>query len=434
MNATQRGTTPLTVSPVHETEDAADGVAGANKRRGPCEVSLSPTCSLSNSMRHLFHFTASDAVILAMEHNSHSKLLALSTSKNEICVTSTSRIPLGGGAHEAKVGQQEWDPAEATVLLDSLPHPCTFLAWGPWQHGTYLACVCRGWEVRFYRLSHGQWSLDEIVEVQGCTCVAFSCYFTLACVTADGNLLIFAQTKDKESSRWSICSDQFLEEEKRNLSVQLSNRGRSVKSYTCVGWDETGNLLAVGSDEGGFCVFYILDEGHCIGAVAYSSYSFSQSCGGFRQVSWAPGAGRSFLVLATLTSNELALFLFQRPRDKEEGGDRPRTFAEAQQLHLLAHTKVNVEDVTELSWNTSGVRFVTAHTDGKVCLWALEVSYSRGHNLSFRDVENATSSNSSSSSENCGAQYVSNSRELGGLKLTVLVKKVCEQHLHHGGS
>lgn len=282
--------------------------------------------------------------------------------------------------------------------------------------------------MRFYRLSHGQWSLDEVVEVQGCTCVAFSCYFTMVCVTADEKLLIFAQKKDKESCQWYICSNNSLKHHHCNAPEPGGNCIRSFKGYTRVGWDETGNLLAVGIDEESFCIFYTLDEGHRIGPVAYPLYSFSQSSGSLRQLSWAPGAGRSFFVFSVLTSNEVTLFLFQRPRVEDENSDM--SFTEAKQLHLIAQTKVAVEGVTELSWNTSGIRFATAHIDGKICFWALNVSYSKEQKDSF-NVKKGTGSNSS---VGCGAQYVGNLWDSTDLKLTVLVSKVCEQYLHHSGS
>ncbi|RNF11168.1 hypothetical protein TraAM80_01099 [Trypanosoma rangeli] len=419
----------LPVSLVHTSEAHCNGAAPATVDPAPFS-SPSVVSSLSNVMRPLFHFTADDAVILAMEHNNHNKLLAVSTSNNEVFVTSTRDMPLEG-MQAANGEETQWSPAENTVRIDHLRFPCTQLAWAPWQYGIYLACVCRGKQVRLYRLSHGRWSLDEEVEAQDCNSVAFSAHFTMACVTAEGKLLIFVQTTVNGDNRWMLHSTH-SDEESPNATRQLIDRSRTVKAFTCVAWDETGTLLAVGDDEGELRVVFVYDEGRSIGEVAYRSELVSDRRKGIRQVAWSPGAGRSFLVLAVVTSYKVTLLFFKRARVGMSGGGGSGSGAQAAlgaQLHFVTKTSVNMEEVTELSWNIHGGRFATAHTGGAICVWAVNISYQKGQQDSFVDVENVTGGNISGSG---GANHVNVTQPSHDLVLVASVSKVSGVHPYHG--
>ncbi|KEG13244.1 hypothetical protein DQ04_01131130 [Trypanosoma grayi] len=389
-------------------------------------MASSAICPISGSMRPLFHFTADDAVILAMEHNNHSKLLAISTSKNEVFVTSTRNMPIKNTT-TLEEDQARWDPAGVTVLIDRLRFPCTHLAWAPWQHGMYLACVCRGKQVRLYRLSHGHWSLDEVITVQDCSSVAFSVHFTMACACTKGKVLIFAQTTANEDGTWSPYSTYSLEEGNGAMTTSLKSRNRVVRGSTCVGWDETGSFLALGDEEGVLRVFNVSSEGRCLGEVAYTSDPLSGRGRRVLQVSWSPGAGRSFFILAVVTSYRVTLLFFRRARLGVLVCTQTNA-ASQQQLLLCAKTSSSMEEVTELSWNTNGTRFVTAHTDGAVCAWVVDISYQRNSRVPLGETEGEGDSGGNGMLHHTGASEPDDS-----LVLVTSIRKVPVVHPYHGG-
>ncbi|KAF8296201.1 hypothetical protein TcYC6_0089630 [Trypanosoma cruzi] len=426
MNSGSQNAAALPVSLLHASEGHFNGVASTNV--DPADAphsSVSP--SSSGMMRSLFHFTADDAVILAMEHDNHNKLLAVSTSNNEVFVTSTREMPLEG--IQAENGEQsQWDPAEHTVRIDHLRFPCTQLAWAPWQYGIYLACVCRGKQVRLYRFSHGHWSLDEEIAAQDCNSVAFSVHFTMAFVTSKGKILIFVQTTANEDNTWSLHST-YSEGESYNMARQLNSRVRNVKGFNCVSWDETGTWLAVGDDEGEFLIFLVSNEGRSIVEIAYRSEPRSDRRKGVRQVAWSPGAGRSFLILAVVASYKVTLLFFQRTRVGVNAGGNGTQIQAGMQLQLITKTSVSMEEVTELSWNTHGGGFSTAHTDGAICVWTVNISYQERQRTSLADVENVMGMSSNGGG---GTQHVGAGQPYDDLTLVASVRKVSGVHPYHG--
>ncbi|RNF05774.1 uncharacterized protein Tco025E_07721 [Trypanosoma conorhini] len=427
MNSGSQGAAALPVSLVHAPEGHCNGASPAAV--DPATFSSSSAIPLLPSvMRPLFHFTADDAVILAMEYNNHNKLLAVSTSNKEVFVASTRDMPLEG-VQAANGEQVQWNPAENTVRIDHLRSPCTQLAWAPWQYGIYLACVCRGRQVRLYRLSHGRWSLDEEVAAQDCNSVAFSAHFTMACVTAKGKILIFIQATVNEENTWTLHST-YSDGEYHGVTRQLSSRSRAIKGFNCVAWDDTGTWLAVGDDEGEVRVFLVSNEGRSIGEVAYISELVSDRSKGVRQVAWAPGAGRSFLILAVVASYKVTLLFFQRARGGVNAGGSGAQTSVGTQLQFITKTSITMEEVTELSWNIHGGRFATAHTDGAVCFWAVNISYQKGRRGSLVDVENAMGSNISGSG---GASHVNATQPYRDLLLVASVSKISGVHPYHGG-
>ncbi|AAZ10803.1 uncharacterized protein TEOVI_000066000 [Trypanosoma equiperdum] len=322
----------------------------------------------------LFHLIAGDTVILAMEHNNHSKLLALSTSRNEIFVTNTQSLPME--AVQMSDGEKErWDPAAATTLVDRLRHACTQLVWAPWQYGNRLACISRGKHIRIYRLSHNRWALDEAVPVQDCNAAAFSPYLTMACACAKGKVLIFAQSNSDGNSAWSCCSTYSLESESSSSFNQPIGRNRTTKGCTCVSWDESGSLLAVGDGAGSFRVMYVTGESRRVVGTAYGPRVTTDRAA-VRHLSWAPGAGRSFLILAVVTLESVTLLFFKRP----SGGAVATGGAHAlvpDRLQLMTETSMEKQDVVGLIWNSNGTRFVTNHTAGTLGVWTIVVSFVR---------------------------------------------------------
>lgn len=181
-------------------------------------------------MSPIFYFTAHDATILSMEHNNHCKLLALSTTKNDIVVTWTQLMPLiesfGDYCHDEDdlFGLQgapvmdkrllEWDPATMSILIDQLTHPCTQLTWAPWQHGIVLVGLCLGHALRLYRYSHGRWALEGRIAAGECNSFAVSTHFTIACACNRGRVQLWtrnvsttatAASRDAVGSSWMIC-------------------------------------------------------------------------------------------------------------------------------------------------------------------------------------------------------------------------------------
>ncbi|CCW66532.1 unnamed protein product [Phytomonas sp. Hart1] len=324
-------------------------------------------------MSPIFHFTSHDTTIIAMEHNNHYKLMAISTSRREIFVTLTQEMPVienmgaiksfedlfgaGGGLSGSGVPPPpflnedlfKWNPAEMTVLVDQLQYPCTQLEWGPWQHGVYLAGICPGWQIRVYRFSHSRWALDADIKASNGASIAFSSQCTLACACNSGEILLFVRRSASLNggSPWVLCCTVSTRPQDPNItfppkamdsiqepgpgSVDLDPRFSSTSNLNisnvdtkvghgdpstrclCVHFDDTGSLLASGYQDGSVKVFLVVDGGTQIRDVVFSSSSTHQN-GMCRQVVWSPSSGRNFLLLAIVYANYFTILLFQRPR------------------------------------------------------------------------------------------------------------------------
>lgn len=379
-------------------------------------------------MSPIFHFTSHDTTIVAMEHSNHSKLLALVTSKNEVFVTLTQLMPVvedvvavmeqNGPTLDERL--QDWDPAAMSVLVDRLPFPCTQLRWAPWQHGVYLAAICPGQQVRISRYSHGRWALDAaIVEPADCLAFAFSAQFTLACACRGGRIVLLTRRATPgEDSTWTVCHRHVptaavaqagadgnvgrprAESPPRRSGGGGGGGGSPAHLGDCLSadFDESGSLLAVVHQHACVRVYAVTNEGTKIGHVVFAKDGVSSkrragagSLGGYRQVAWSPSAGRSFLILAIVFPNRIHLLFFRRPRHLNAAG-MPANMGSAaggargsvrggavqappQQLQLLAESTAMCEEVAKLSWNTTGTRFVTSHSDSSVHVWALDITY-----------------------------------------------------------
>lgn len=385
--------------------DSAGGVGRGEGRTASAAAAMSV-------MSPVFHFTSHDTTIVAMEHNNHCRLLALSTSKNEVFVTLTQSMPVVEDA-AAAMGQsgptlderlQGWDPAAMTVLVDRLSFPCTQLRWAPWQHGVYLVGICPGKEVRVYRYSHGRWTLDAaITEPSDCLAFALSAQFTLACACRQGRILLLTRRAvPGEEKAWTVCHRYSPSPPSSARGGEAGGRrhepgagpvsGGLFGDCLAVDFDESGSLLAAVDLKASVRVYGVSNEGKAISHVAFakdSALGKRSGSGGFRQVAWSPSAGRSFLVLAVVFSSRIHLWIFRRPRHlnaagmsmnagaaagggggRSSGGGQPLV-----QLQLLAESRVLCEEVAKLSWNTTGTRFVTSHSDSSVHVWALDVTY-----------------------------------------------------------
>ncbi|CCW60654.1 unnamed protein product [Phytomonas sp. EM1] len=326
-------------------------------------------------MSPIFHFTSHDTRIIAMEHNNHYKLMAISTSRREIFVTLTQEMPVvenmgaikasedpfgaGGGLSGLGVppppflneGLLKWDPAEMTVLVDQLQFPCTQLEWGPWQHGVYLAGMCPGWQIRVYRFSHSRWALDAEIKASNGVSIAFSSQCTLACACNSGEILLFVRRSDSSNGEgpWVLCCTFLPGPEDHNItilprcaldsiqepgssSVDLDPRFSNTSNLNtstvetkalhvdpsmrclCVHFDDSGSLLASGFQDGSVRVFLVVDGGTRVGDLVFSSGSTHRNNGMCRQVVWSPSSGRNFLLLAIVYANYFTILLFQRPR------------------------------------------------------------------------------------------------------------------------
>lgn len=334
-----------------------------------------------------------------------------------------NRGPLGLAFLDERL--HRWDPLAMSKLVDRLRHPCTQLLWAPWQHGVFLAVLCQGRGVRLYRYAHGRWGLDEAVDDPDVTAMTFSPFFTLATVGTQGRVQLLARRpaaaaegSTAPSNTWTVTSAHALEESvpvspflevagergrndpegvdrgapprsEENVSSSPShNRGlhNSARDFLCVDFDDSGTLLAAGGQDGAVRVYAVTLDGTRLDQQAYTLEGRYGAC---RQVAWSPSAGRSFLALALVYGSTIKIILFRRPRYMRsavhpmvgqqrggpQGGASQQSSAAAVALTVLTLTTAHCEGIVKLSWNTTGTRLVTAHTDSAVRVWAVEVTY-----------------------------------------------------------
>ncbi|KAK7198774.1 hypothetical protein NESM_000842800 [Novymonas esmeraldas] len=326
----------------------------------------------------------------------------------------------------------EWDPATMSILIDELPYLCTELVWAPWQQGIYLAGLCPGHGIRLYRYSHGHWALDDTIRSTESVSCSISNAFTVACACSRGRVELWTRGQAaaphaasaavsaapaaaagtsagggataSEGSSWVLRRTLTLpltEEEDGGRgggggggpsppapAAATRQRPRDIVS---VGWDESGALLAAGDQGGAVYVVAATHDSTRLGEVLYHQPP-SASCGSCKQVSWSPSAGRSFVSLAMVFTTCVRVVLFCRPRlmnaaglshAAHGSGTGGRTGAPhggaaspaAAALQVLATAQVPCEEIAKLSWNNTGTRFVTAHLDSSVNIWALDVRY-----------------------------------------------------------
>ncbi|KPI90503.1 hypothetical protein ABL78_0433 [Leptomonas seymouri] len=220
-----------------------------------------------------------------------------------------------------------------------------------------------------------------------------------------------------------------------------------------VGWDESGALLAVGDQGGSVRVVSVTQSGTRLGEVVFHLPP-SGGAGPCRQVAWAPSSGRSFLSLAMVLGNCVRLVLFRRPRfmcaaglpHPGHGGRGVLAAHNAnaamgnsdggvsEVLQALASTLVPCEEVTKLSWNGTGTRFVTSHLDSSVNMWAVDVRYQ--YEMTRPDARAASESasgdgNPQNTGEGCRGSTALSERRLS---LVVSVRRTSSVHPYHVAS
>lgn len=462
-------------------------------------------------MTPIFHLTAHDATILAMEHNNHCKLLAISTSKNEILVTWTQLMPvienmgvlrtadddLFGGEQVAPVDERllEWDPATMSILIDELPHPCTGLQWAPWQQGIYLAGLCPGHGIRLYRYSHGHWALDDYIRSTESSSCDISANFTVACACSRGRVELWvggatsagpggvpppppplaaaasaaphlngtgatggsaasgpangaaptgaAASAAPPSSAWVLSRTLTLpipdEDDaggRGGVAAAPPAARHRPRDILGVGWDESATLLAAGDQGGAVYVIAATQDSSRLGEVVYQQPA-SGPHGPCKQVAWSPSSGRSYLSLAMVFATCVRLVLFRRPRFMNAAGlpqaarggvggvdSRGAGPHSGSALQVLASAQVPCEEVAKLSWNNTGTRFVTAHLDSSVNIWAIDVRYQ--HPTNGVTAAGPGGGGGSSSAEDGGADK--------RLALVVSVRRTSAVHPYHAVS
>ncbi|GET92312.1 hypothetical protein, conserved [Leishmania tarentolae] len=344
---------------------------------------------------------------------------------------------LFGGERSMPVDERllEWDPATMSIMIDELPYTCTELSWAPWQQGTYLVGLCPGHGIRLYRYSHGNWALDGRIRSTESVSCSISTNFTVACACRRGRVELWVRGSiapgtavaaglspssnagdstatnggdGASGTSWVLCRTLTLPltevdgggsgthdgdrtgDAGLSSEAEVQHRRRDTLS---VAWDESGALLAAGDQGGSVYVVAATHESTRLGEVVHHQPP-SAFCGPCKQVTWSPSSGRSFLCLAMVFATCVRLVLFRRPRFMNasglphaahsvgSGGGGRAGWAHgsvvpiaASALEVLAVTQVPCEEVAKLSWNNTGTRFVTAHLDSTVNIWAVDFRY-----------------------------------------------------------
>ncbi|KPA82315.1 hypothetical protein ABB37_03411 [Leptomonas pyrrhocoris] len=212
----------------------------------------------------------------------------------------------------------------------------------------------------------------------------------------------FPLSEDEEASGGSAAGASRGQEGARNNGGGVGLLGATHAAPTTatrhrtrdivgVGWDESGALLAVGDQGGSVHVLAVTQEGTRLGEMVFHLPP-SDGAAPCRRVAWAPSSGRSFLSLAMVFGDCVRIVLFRRPRFMSAAGlphpghgGRNAAVASGNSsggggvsgatLLVLASAMVPCEEVTKLSWNGTGTRFVTSHLDSSVNIWAVDVRY-----------------------------------------------------------
>ena len=222
---------------------------------------------------------------------------------------------------------------------------------------------------------------------------------------------------------------------------------RRLRDILGVGWDESGSLLAVGDQGGTVHVVACAQESTRLGEVVFHLPP-TDNTGLCRQVAWAPSSGRSFLSLAMVFGACVRLVLFRRPRfmsaaglpNTGHGGRSAGVGSNSSNtnnssggviespLQVLASALVPCEDVTKLSWNGTGTRFVTSHLDSSVNIWAVDVRYQ------YQATKQDGTAGSPSASGDVPAQSVGSALPEKRLNLVVSVRCTSSVHPFHAVS
>ncbi|TPP40135.1 hypothetical protein CGC21_26445 [Leishmania donovani] len=344
---------------------------------------------------------------------------------------------LFGGEQATPVDERllEWDPATMSILIDELPYTCTELSWAPWQQGIYLAGLCPGHGIRLYRYSHGNWALDDCIRSTESVSCSISTNFTVACACRRGRVELWVRGSTAcgtavapgpspslsagdgtatnggdgvSHTSWVLCrvlTLPFTEDDGGGSRTHDGDRSGDAGSSSAVAarhrrrdtlgvaWDESGALLAAGDQGGSVYVVAATQDSTRLGEVVYHRLP-SALCSPCKQVAWSPSSGRSFLCLAMVFTTCVRLVLFRRPRFMNAAGLPHATHSvggggggrmgwahgsvapiAASPLEELATAQVPCEEVAKLSWNNTGTRFVTAHLDSSVNIWAVDFRY-----------------------------------------------------------
>jgi hypothetical protein len=387
----------------------------------------------------LFHIKSRDTCIMAMEHNAHFAVTALSLSTGEIVVVamapfaavggsgsgsgsgssaesqphrvsaSRNKLSLHSGSYTDKVDSleksiakqhTEWNPSTHSVTITTLPSPCLQLAWAPWRYGLMLVCVCPGKAVQIFRYALQQWS-EEIVseQVMFCNAVAFAPNGVLACGCNKGRIVFLRKDNEEFGQPWRAIfrtgdgSSAPANAGGGRTSVEDRDADRR-KDIVSISWSDPGTMLAVGDQDSTVRVYDIGSKADTFQLkLVYSHNVDSRS--GLRQLAWAPSSARSFLILAVAATDHFLILIFSTAAHASMR-EAPRQAAAFQAERLgsalyfcngVSNPQRGVgsssgsscgtgtDELLKLCWNGSGMKLATTHADGSTRVYQVRVMY-----------------------------------------------------------
>jgi hypothetical protein len=412
------------------------------------DIQSSPSPGQRRVLRPLFHVTSSDVVISVIECEVVSGLLAFGLSTGEVYVC---RVPTNDSVNDNF--EDRWVLQERPILVGRMPSEVSQLAWAAPRGGggirpmLHLVCCCSGQCLKVFsncagdRLRHrtntssssdqarqsaSGWT-EEVVEIQDCVAVAWSCGGSGQCSATPGGhissftsssalvqhelALICACTKQRivvcqrrddgygvwaEAHAFSASStvtapptgEGAVATNRRSAAsavVSAVSAGREISSVA-VGDCGQGSAVAVGDQEGWLRLYAVMTttpQPPSSGSATLASLLFqlhhgslpNQSktnsvaavgiVGGIRDVAWGAAQGRSFTPLAYVLGAELVVLLVANSLGALLDPTTPvGTLVGVRHIHLL-------DEVLKVTWNPSGTRFTTSHSDGTVRVYTV---------------------------------------------------------------
>lgn len=338
----------------------------------------------------------------------------------------------------------EWDPALHTICIDVLPYPVTQLCWAPWQNGIYFAVLSPGRGLHFYRYAHSRWSREDILACPSASQMALAPVGYL-CACACGRsvgIQVFgrggpsgeSEGEREEVARWRELRLGLESEPGEADGLSVSKWGAfhgqpspssdppidgADRDCVCVAWGHLGRLLSAAFRDGSIRIFNV-DPKPCstslpvtplLSLCSYMPPPAPQGEVGFavcRHLSWAPVAGRSFLLLLSVYADGVVVSMFHRSRWLDDAApvSPPRRMqtslsannsgkrqvasgppASSVKLPHILSVPLHCSGVTHAEWNIMGSRFVTSHRDSTVNVWWVEISYPRRLTPSLQHAE-----------------------------------------------
>ena len=309
----------------------------------------------------LFHIKSRDACIMAMEHNAHFNVTALSLSTGDVVVVAMGPFASGqatgssgessaanGNSVRTSVNQTkfslnsasygdkieslvkssakqgtEWNAMDHSATVTTLPSPCLQLAWAPWRYGLVLVCVCPGKAVQIFRYAMQQWSEELVSEqVMFCNAVSFAPNGVLACGCSKGRIVFLRKDNEEFGQPWRAIfrtGDGSTNNPGNSASggVSASSSRSSVedrdadkrKDCVSISWSDPGTMLAVGDQDSTVRIYDISSKADAFQLKLVYSHTI-ENRSALRQLSWAPSSARSFFILAVAASDHFAVLIF----------------------------------------------------------------------------------------------------------------------------